>query len=469
MATTTSSLPLGTRLGEFELTGIVGEGGFSVVYVAVDHSLERTVAIKEYIPYSIATRQADGLVLPRSAKHKDTFQIGLASFINEARLLARFSHPALIHIHRVWEQNGTAYMAMQYCLGKTLRQISQTEPDLVRNEGCLKTTFTPILDALAFLHANNCFHRDLSPDNIIILKNGTPILLDFGAARQVIGDRTQALTVILRPGFAPIEQYVDDTSLQQGAWTDVYGISAVLYFLLIGKPPVASVARVLKDPLVKLTDVGDLDWISHSFRDAIDRALAVQPSQRIRSIEELSDALQLPTFRPDSLFGRRLSTQPAGLSKTFSNDTHFPKTVPLTPVSDLPTPVNITPDDQNPPRQNIPLLSTIAENHHQQQEKKPSTKPPWRLLAGVFGIVVFIVALGFVISNHIGKPRRALPPAPTPSTPLPTPSEPASVSESSHPDDIAEPAPPPSPPELPPQPPSEPITVIQPPREPLIY
>ena len=124
MGATASSLPVPTMLGEFELTGLLGEGGFSVVYLAVDHSLDRTVAIKEYMPSAIAARQSDGTVLPRSPKHEETFKAGLASFINEARLLARFNHPALIHIHRVWEQNGTAYMAMQYCPGRTLRQVA---------------------------------------------------------------------------------------------------------------------------------------------------------------------------------------------------------------------------------------------------------------------------------------------------------------------------------------------------------
>lgn len=320
MAATASSLPIPTFLGEFELTGVLGEGGFSVVYLAIDHSLERTVAIKEYMPSAIATRQADGTIHPRSPKHEETFRAGLASFINEARLLARFNHPALIHIHRVWEQNGTAYMAMQYCMGRTLRQVAQAEPLLVKEEAWLKTTFTPILDALELLHAENCFHRDISPDNILILQNGAPVLLDFGAARQVIGDMTQALTVILKPGFAPIEQYADDASLQQGSWTDVYGVGAVIYFLLKGKPPVASVARLVKDPMAKLAESDEFEAVSKPFREAIDGALVVHPDQRIRSIAELRGALQLPTFSPDSQFGGLFPMPPAVVPRTMSGD-----------------------------------------------------------------------------------------------------------------------------------------------------
>ncbi|MDR0481362.1 MAG: protein kinase [Gallionellaceae bacterium] len=304
MAATASSLPLTTRLGEFELTGVLGEGGFSVVYLALDHSLERTVAIKEYMPSTIATRMPDGTVVPKSPKHEEAFKTGVAGFLKEARLLSRFTHSALIHIHRVWEQNGTAYMAMQYCVGKTLRQLSQAEPESVRNEGWLKATFAPILDALELLHAENCLHRDISPDNILVLQTGEPILLDFGAARQIIGDTTQqALTVVLKPGFAPIEQYADDASLEQGPWTDIYGVGALLYYLITGKPPAASVTRLIKDPISKLADAdGPAANISHSFRAAIDRALAVYPNQRIQSIADLREALQLPTFKPSALF-----------------------------------------------------------------------------------------------------------------------------------------------------------------------
>ena len=299
MPATASSLPLNVHLGgEFEITGVLGEGGFAIVYLAYDHSLQRTVAIKEYMPGAIATRMADSSVIARSAKHEPTFKAGLDSFLNEARILAQFDHPALIRIHRFWEQNGTAYMAMQFCNGRTLRQMRHDEPATTGNERWLKQTFAPILDALELLHVQNCFHRDISPDNILVLNTGVPMLLDFGAARQVIGDMTQALTVILKPGFAPIEQYADDASLQQGPWTDIYGLGAVIYFALMGKPPVASVARLVKDPVPKIEGNADVK-LSTAFGAAIDRSLAVYPDQRIRSIAELRDALQLPTFRPD--------------------------------------------------------------------------------------------------------------------------------------------------------------------------
>ena len=222
-----------------------------------------------------------------------TLARGLHSFLNEARLLAQFDHPALIRVYRFWEQNGTAYMAMQLCQGRTLRALRQAEPRLVASEPWLKHMLSPILDALELLHANDCYHRDISPDNIMVLDSGVPMLLDFGAARQAMGDATQALTVIVKPGFAPIEQY--DSVLEQGPWTDVYSLGAVLHFLVTGQPVTASVSRLLKDPLPRLADTPGLA-LSPAFARAIDRALTVHPEDRIRSIAEFREALELPTF-----------------------------------------------------------------------------------------------------------------------------------------------------------------------------
>ena len=278
-------LPLHTRLGEFEIIDVIGEGGFSIVYLARDHQLQRTVAIKEYLPGAIAYRNADGMVQPRFEKYESTFKTGLQSVLKEARVLAQFEHHSLIRIHRFWEQNGTAYMVMQYCQGKTLRQILQTDATRGTDEVWLKQIMAPVLDALRMLHSRHYFHRDLSPDNIMILESGAPMLLDFGAARQVIGDMTQALTVILKPGFAPIEQYADDESMRQGPWTDIYGVGAVLYYAVTGKAPTASVARLVKDPLKKLATLPDIG-VSQEFAGAIDHALGLFPADRPQSVDD---------------------------------------------------------------------------------------------------------------------------------------------------------------------------------------
>lgn len=284
-------LPIGTRLGEFELTGLVGEGGFGIVYLAYDHSLHRQVAVKEYIPASLANRGADNAVVVISDQHAEPFRAGLNSFINEARLLAQFDHPSLLKVYRFWEANGTAYMAMPYYEGITLRKALKSlggPPD----EEWLKHLLRSLLDALSVMHEAQCYHRDIAPDNILILANGRPVLLDFGAARRVIADMTQAPTIILKPGYAPVEQYGEDPSLRQGPWTDVYGLSAVIYSAIVGKAPQASISRYMSDGLKPLTAVAAGRY-GEQFLAAIDRGLAVRPADRPQSIAEFRGLLGL--------------------------------------------------------------------------------------------------------------------------------------------------------------------------------
>ncbi len=291
---TENCLAIGTRLADFEITGILGEGGFGIVYVAFDHSLQRTVAIKEYMPGTLAGRAADASVSVRAERHKATFDAGLKSFINEARLLAQFDHPSLVKVYRFWEANKTAYMAMRYYDGKTLKDIVKMRPEMV-TEAWLKFIFKQILEALDTLYKAKILHRDVSPDNIIVQKNGDAVLLDFGSARQIIGDMTQGLTVILKPGYAPVEQYADDASMRQGPWTDIYALAAVMYFAIIKTPPPTSVARVVKDSLVPLQGA-DHPGFSDKFLQAIDTALAIQPEDRPQTMDEFRRMLGISAF-----------------------------------------------------------------------------------------------------------------------------------------------------------------------------
>lgn len=284
-------LPVGTRLADFEITGIVGEGGFGVVYLAFDHSLQRTVAIKEYMPAALAGRGADNSIVLRSQRNRETFESGLKGFINEARLLAKFDHPSLIKVYRFWEQNNTGYMVMRYYEGRTLKEMIKNESAQV-TEAWLKAILKPILEALDALHKLQVLHRDISPDNIMIQQNGEAVLLDFGAARQIIGDMTQALTVILKPGYAPIEQYADDMSMKQGPWTDIYALSAVVYSAIAGKTPPTSVARMIRDPIEPLQG-GDHSGFSSEFLSAIDKGLSVRPEDRPQSIDGFRELLRL--------------------------------------------------------------------------------------------------------------------------------------------------------------------------------
>jgi serine/threonine protein kinase len=283
-------LPDGYVMHEFRIERVIGEGGFGIVYLARDEQLQRTVALKEYMPSSLASRQSDLSVSVRSERHRETFELGRRSFVNEARLLASFDHPSLLKVYRFWEQNGTAYMAMPFYDGPTLKAWLGAQPH-PPDEAWLKQLLWPLLEALELLHADHCYHRDIAPDNILLLgSRQRPVLLDFGAARRVIGDATQALTTILKPGYAPIEQYAEMPMLKQGAWTDVYALCAVLYAAITGHAPMPSVARMVSDELVPLSKRAHGRY-SPGFLEAIDKGLSVRPEQRPPDIAALRRSL----------------------------------------------------------------------------------------------------------------------------------------------------------------------------------
>ena len=293
-AVDSSLLRVGTRAGEFEITRLIGQGGFGVVYEAWDHTLERTVAIKEYMPSSLASRQGDGSVVPLSERHKETFDTGMRSFINEARLLAQFDHPSLLKVYRFWQERGTTYMVMPCYRGETLKQALARKKGAV-DEAWLLGVADGVTQALAVMHGANCYHRDIAPDNIMLLEgSGLPVVLDFGAARRVITDMTQAITVILKPGYAPIEQYAEVPDMTQGAWTDVYALSAVMHVAIVGRSPSPSVARLMNDAYQPLAGNTALrERFSEQVLAAVDAGLAVRPQARPQSMAAFRQALGL--------------------------------------------------------------------------------------------------------------------------------------------------------------------------------
>jgi len=297
-----SALPTGSRLEEFELLQVLGVGGFGIVYLAFDHALEREVAIKEYMPSSLAGRTQTLHVSVRSSADAETFELGRRSFVNEARLLARFDHASLLKVLRFWEANGTAYMAMPVMRGRTLKALRQAmaaPPD----ESWVRGLLMPLLGAIEKLHSEGVYHRDIAPDNIQIEPDGRPVLLDFGAARRVISDKSQALTAILKPAYAPIEQYGEAGSVKQGPWTDLYALGATLHHLLLGRPPPPATIRLLHDEASALR-VADLPGCSEGFLRTIDWMLAPNPSDRPQSVAALREVLEgraLPPLRRSTL------------------------------------------------------------------------------------------------------------------------------------------------------------------------
>jgi serine/threonine protein kinase len=285
-----NALPAGTRFGELELQRLIGSGGFGLVYLAKDHALDRLVAVKEYMPGSLAQRTGGSKVSVRSASAQETFEIGLRSFVNEARLLARFDHRSLLKVYRFWEANGTAYLCMPYLQGVTLKEWRETQGRAPDAQWLLRLLL-PMLDALGQLHAAGVVHRDVAPDNIYLpADGGDAILLDFGAARRAIGDRTQTLTAIIKPSYAPLEQYDGACSLKQGPWTDLYALAAVVHYLITGRTPPAATRRALDDDYAPLS-AQLLPGYPEALLAAVDWALALKPADRPQSVGQFRDAL----------------------------------------------------------------------------------------------------------------------------------------------------------------------------------
>ena len=260
------ALAKGTRLFEFEIGPVLGHGGFGITYRAVDTLLQEDVAIKEFLPNELAVRVSDETVKAKSAGDQDSFRTGLSTFLEEARMIARFRHPNIMQVRRFFELHGTGYIVLEYERGRTL---SQRLADGPIGEAELRDLLLRLLDGLEAVHDRGILHRDLKPSNIIIRDNGTPVLIDFGAARDFTSRHSRSITAIAAPGYSPPEQY--GVGGQQGPWTDFYALGAILYRCVTGSAPVDSLRRLRKDPLVPATVaaagkydaglLGIIDWM----------------------------------------------------------------------------------------------------------------------------------------------------------------------------------------------------------------
>lgn len=296
------TLPTGYRLDEFEIIRVLGEGGFGIAYLAFDHSLRQQRVIKEFLPGLIARRERSGFRITAltGAENSDIFNEGLHSFISEARLLASLDHPNVVRVYRCLEANGTAYLVMHYYEGQTLTQrfkaMGRTQPDA----DWVIRLLAQLLHGLQVVHAQGILHRDIKPDNIYLLADDRPVLIDFGAARRLIGGRTKALTGVITEGYSPIEQYTGDGGLQEGPWTDLYALGATAYLLVTGRKPWNAVMRVAGDPLSPAMEAGQPNY-PMTLLSSIDRALAVRHKDRYQSALEWLTALENPTVRVDKV------------------------------------------------------------------------------------------------------------------------------------------------------------------------
>lgn len=292
------ALPIGTLLGEFEILGLLGVGGFGMVYNAYDRALRRGVAIKEYLPSSLASRSNGLAVSARSAADQQTLASGLSSFVAEARLLAQFDHPSLVKVYRFWEANNTAYMVMPLYRGLTFRQ-ARAQMQAPPSEAWMRSVLWSILGALKYMHEHKTVHRDISPDNIFLQDKGPPVLLDLGAARRAIADSNHKHTAILKVNYAPIEQYAESPDMRQGPWTDLYSLAAVVHGCLCNAPPLPATFRVVRDRMPPFASVAHTvkslfgQHYSREFVQTIAHALAIQPEARPQSVQAFMDEMHL--------------------------------------------------------------------------------------------------------------------------------------------------------------------------------
>ncbi|NKB35704.1 MAG: SUMF1/EgtB/PvdO family nonheme iron enzyme [Gammaproteobacteria bacterium] len=318
----------------YRIKHVLGKGGFGITYLATDINLDREVAIKEYLPSDMATREDSDRVVAEP-NYINEYEDGLKRFIREARTIAKFDHPNVVKVLNVFEENGTAYMVMAYERGKDLKEFLKTNKTL--GEDQLLEIIVPILEGLELVHEAGFIHRDIKPGNIMIREDGNPVLIDFGSAHDT-KKTTKQVTTLVSPGFTPHEQYTGQAEAQ-GPWTDIYSLGATLYKCICGRNPVDAITRGSalikqeKDPLVSAADIGAGRY-SDSLLEAIDHALEFNENKRPKNISEWTSELlgTTPSQRISSDIkqqanARRKITHSIGDTQEMAT-THDPITIP---------------------------------------------------------------------------------------------------------------------------------------------
>jgi serine/threonine protein kinase len=311
-------LPEGLEIAGYRIVKKIASGGFSMVYLAYDAE-GNAVAIKEYLPSALALRQPGELTPVIAKSNLPVFRIGLKCFFEEGRALARISHPNVVRVLNFFRANETVYMVMAYESGHSLQeQIQRQRAKGSRlGEPFIRQIFLQVVKGLREVHASKLLHLDLKPANIYLRTDGTPMLLDFGAARQTVNNDLPMLTPMYTPGFAPPELYVKTEAL--GPWTDIYSIGAAMFACMVGSPPQPADQRRKEDKMAG--HFAKLDGLyTPELVDLVRRALAVDPLARPQSLFEIQKVLQTPLPQPPAEPGalEKLGGQVRGLFERFT-------------------------------------------------------------------------------------------------------------------------------------------------------
>ncbi|MGE0765317.1 MAG: protein kinase [Hyphomicrobiaceae bacterium] len=286
------ALKPGTVLAdEYRIERPLGAGGFGITYLAEEIALARKVTIKEYFPVDFAARDSAEEVVPRSRDSEGDYSWGLDRFLSEAQTLARFDHPNIVRVYRFFQARNTGYIVLHYEEGESLKGWlkglgrAPRQPELDR-------LIQPLLEALETVHTAEYLHRDIAPDNIMIRRDGQPVLIDFGSARGDIAKHTKTISALVKPGYSPYEQYAT-IAKQQGPWTDIYSLGATLYEAVTGRRPPDAPTRMVSDEFVSTADAA-LSSYRPRFVAAIDKALRMDMGERPRSVAEWRAELLAP-------------------------------------------------------------------------------------------------------------------------------------------------------------------------------
>ncbi len=343
--------------GQYIIDRVLGEGGFGITYCAKDHKTGLNVAIKEFFPDSMATRK-NASVIPFTGDAKDNFEYGKECFLQEAQTLSQFiGNNNIVQVHSYFEENGTAYFVMDYVEGISFDTYIRNKGGKLSFDETLKI-LSPVMAALSLVHSRGIIHRDVTPDNIFITNDGAVKLLDFGAARYSLGDKSQSLDIVLKHGFAPKEQYVRHG--KQGPFTDVYSMGATFYYALTGECPPDSIERMESDTIITLSKKGVV--LPKEAEDAILIALRVQPADRFQNMQAFNSALSHQS--DDAVYPSIQKFFSAPMNETAQNDGVE------RPIQDLSDNVNL--DSINDfliiLKQSISKISYFIDSHIQQSK-----------------------------------------------------------------------------------------------------